>query len=248
MDDLEREFGLAGSTRNSKKPLAGLTILLVEDSRYFADAVRLLATKSGARLRRADSLASARTHMKVCAPDVILVDLCLPDGSGQEFIKEVRDANRHLAKPPAIVAMSGLESGAEKITALENGASTFLRKPFFDLAQFQQIILSVLPEIAQIKGPRSLPLGQAISPDQTALHSDLLRIDGLILDALEKEDRSMLKYCALSLQSIANVNKDQDLFETVTVLASRLTGGERWQKAAKRAHDILQERMVEPAT
>ncbi|NQZ71900.1 MAG: response regulator, partial [Dinoroseobacter sp.] len=45
--------------RPAGRPLLGLRLLLVEDSRFAAEAVRLMCLKSGARLRRADSIATA---------------------------------------------------------------------------------------------------------------------------------------------------------------------------------------------
>jgi hypothetical protein len=58
-----------------RRPLLGITVLLVEDSVYCSEAMRLLSIRSGARLRRADSLKSARRHLRIYRPDVMLVDI-----------------------------------------------------------------------------------------------------------------------------------------------------------------------------
>ena len=50
------------------QPLAGLTILAVEDSRFASESLRLLCLRSDARLRRADSLDQADRHLSVSAP------------------------------------------------------------------------------------------------------------------------------------------------------------------------------------
>ena len=78
----------------AEHPLAGLTVLVVEDSRYACEAMRLLCQHSGARLRRADSLAAAARHLRVYRPDVLIVDLGLPDGPGEALI--ARDGDRLL--------------------------------------------------------------------------------------------------------------------------------------------------------
>lgn len=47
------------------RPLLGLTVLVVEYSRYAYEAMRLLCLRSGARIRRADCIRSAHRHLQV---------------------------------------------------------------------------------------------------------------------------------------------------------------------------------------
>ena len=58
-----------------QRPLTGLTVLVIEDSRFASEAVRLLCLKSGARIRRADCLRSAARHLRTYRPAVVIVDL-----------------------------------------------------------------------------------------------------------------------------------------------------------------------------
>ena len=81
LDDL-----LPARPPSQDRPLAGLTLLLVEDSRLACEAMRLICRRSGARLRRADTLEAAERHLRSYRPGAVVVDLHLPDGSGLDLL------------------------------------------------------------------------------------------------------------------------------------------------------------------
>ncbi|WP_420023378.1 response regulator [Cereibacter azotoformans] len=144
-------------------PLAGLTLLAVEDSHFAAEAIRLLCHRSGARLRRADDLEGARKHLERYMPDAVIVDLGLPDGSGEMLIAQLA------AGPgPVIIAASGDPTRRE--AALSAGAHAFLEKPLDSLALFQQVLLDHLPGRPRLVEDETLP-----PPDPFSLREDLNR-------------------------------------------------------------------------
>ena len=106
------------------RPLMGVTILLVEDSRFSCEAVRLLCLRSGARIRRADTIASARRHLQTYRPAVVIIDLGLPDGSGLPLIANLA---RGLPRIDVILATSGDPDLSDD--AIAAGADGFLEKP-----------------------------------------------------------------------------------------------------------------------
>ena len=73
MDDLA-DF-MTSRPPTSAHPLLGRTVLVVEDSRFACEAMRLLCLRSGARIRRADSLRSAGRHLQAYRPSVVIVDM-----------------------------------------------------------------------------------------------------------------------------------------------------------------------------
>jgi CheY-like chemotaxis protein len=81
--------------------LQGVTILAVEDSRFACEALRLIARRAGARLRRAETMAAARDHLRVYRPDVVLIDLGLPDGRGDALIRDLAQGPRRPSVVPA---------------------------------------------------------------------------------------------------------------------------------------------------
>ena len=99
----------------ARRPLLGLTVLVVEDSRFACEAMRLLCLRSGARIRRADSLQHARRHLAVYRPAVVIVDLGLPDGSGESLIA---DLAMGVPRVDVVLGTSGDTDGSSRICPL----------------------------------------------------------------------------------------------------------------------------------
>lgn len=197
----------SGSLR--RQCLFAVTILLVEDSRSASEAIRLYAAESGARVRRADSLTAASRHLAVYRPNVVMVDLGLPDGDGIELIRHLASASMPLT---AIVALSGHDRSTWQAEAMAAGAATCLEKPIPSLRGFQEAVLSVLPDAATRRRPdeRELLLAGRATV-RAALEEDLLRAQGLLAEALPAGDAETVAYCAQFLQSVGEMLGDVDL-------------------------------------
>lgn len=178
-------------------PLQGLTILAVEDSRFASEALRLLCQRSGARLRRADTLEAAARHLSLYRPDVVIVDLGLPDGDGADLIRAL---SRHTGTGPVVLATSGDPAG--KALGLAAGAVAFLPKPPESVAAFQRAILR------HISGPAALDAAEAglpLQPDTLALRDDLAHAARLLAAARGAAQR---RYVAGFLGSLAQSAHD----------------------------------------
>lgn len=224
---------------NANKPLSGLNILLLEDSRYFAEAIRLMSVHSGARLRRAVSLETAHRHLKGYFPDVVLVDLGLPDGSGIDLIRELA-LRPHGA--PATIAISGNDDGAARTAALEAGAKCFLSKPLKDVASFQQVILSVVP--SSENQPRFSPrlVGEEVEPNENLLIDDLNQVGVHLQEAAEGNDKDTVIYCAQFLRSVARAAQDHKLLDAASDLSARLHGGDKWLEQYELVQSLIHDR------
>ncbi|PIE08419.1 MAG: response regulator [Rhodobacterales bacterium] len=184
-----------------ERPLNGLSLLIVEDSRCTTQAVRLLALGSGARLRRADSIAAAHRHLAVFRPSVVIVDMGLPDGSGADLIAELARAEPRV---PAVIGTSG-DAGTEE-AAMAAGADGFLAKPIESLALFQQAILNLLPRTQALRGPRALP-DRHVIPGRDAVAEDLEHA----ADMMEHGRLPDLPYAAQFLGTVAQAAHDPTL-------------------------------------
>ncbi len=201
MDDVFSLGQLPKATET--RPLLGLTVLAVEDSRFACEALRLLCLRSGARIRRADSLTSARRHLKVYRPSVMIADVGLPDGSGVDLIAEAAQASPRIS---VILGSSGDDTQAH--AALQAGADGFLAKPVVSLAEFQQAILAHLPDERQPRGPRSLP-HEVVQPDEIAFQDDMVHLASVLRD---RKDLTLIDYAARFAAGVALTADDEALF------------------------------------
>lgn len=190
------KFAFTGPDPGIVPPTAP-TLLLVEDSVYAADAIRLACRHVGLRLRRAASLAEARRHLGLYRPHAVLVDVGLPDGSGTELVGALAmDANR-----PRLIVATSAESAA-RAAAEAAGADLFLEKPLSGLEPFRQIARAI--------GSTGRPCSETgtLRPDAVALHQDLARLDGLI-----DHGRASAAYAAQFAEAVARAARDGQLAE-----------------------------------
>lgn len=216
------------------RPLLGLTILLVEDSRYASEAIRLMCLRSGARIRRADCLESARKHLRTYRPSVAIVDLGLPDGSGTELIRELVEG----ATPvQAVLATSGDPDGQER--AGEAGAMGFLEKPIRSISQFQQLILSFQPPEARPLGLRAMSEDTVI-PDMIAYRDDMAHVAELMDSPMPEQP---LDYIAQFVSGVARSAEDEPLEEAASLLSAHGQSEQDKTVAWQQLQDLVMTRL-----
>lgn len=222
----------------SARPLLGLTVLVVEDSRFASEAMRLLCLRSGARIRRADSLHHAHRHLAVYCPSVVIIDIGLPDGSGIDLI---RDLSGGKSGVEVVLGTSG-DPDAEQ-QSIKAGADGFLAKPVSSIGYFQSKILEHLPPERQPKGIRMLS-DEAVEPDHVALRDDLTAAAIALEDPT---DQRALRYLTQFLGGVARSVEDTNLEQETAALAKLQSSGHAVHGQVARVAALVQDRLAKTA-
>ena len=102
-------------------------ILLVEDNLKIQELNReLLEEASGYNVSLAMNLAQARASIKKRSPDLIVLDIMLPDGSGLDFLKELRSTD---VKTPVLL-LTALSETSDEIRGIQEGGDDYIAKPY----------------------------------------------------------------------------------------------------------------------
>jgi len=104
---------------------AMFSVLIVEDDAGIRGVLRMLLESQRYRVVEAESGARGTIEARSHRPDLIIVDLGLPDRDGQAVIREVRRF-----APVPILVLSARTMEADKIAALDAGADDYVAKPF----------------------------------------------------------------------------------------------------------------------
>ena len=102
------------------------TILIVEDDKYIIHFLSVSFREENHGFQVAKSVKEAVSLFYANRPDVVILDLGLPDGDGMEVIERIRE----IADTPVIV-VSARQEEDEKIRALDAGADDYVTKPFY---------------------------------------------------------------------------------------------------------------------
>ena len=102
-----------------------LRVLVVEDDREIRSLLQSSLSVEGFSVQTAVSLSEARALLQHSTPDLLILDLGLPDGDGVDLVRELR---RQHTVP--VIVVSARHQEAQKIELLDAGADDYLTKPF----------------------------------------------------------------------------------------------------------------------
>lgn len=104
---------------------AGELVLVVEDEPQMRKFIRASLSSHGYRILEAERASEALALSTSHNPELVLLDLGLPDGDGIVLTKRLREGSR---VPIIVISARGLEE--DKVAALDAGADDYLTKPF----------------------------------------------------------------------------------------------------------------------
>jgi two-component system response regulator AtoC len=117
-----------------------LHALIVEDEPSFLEALSEIVRREGFEVTAAPTLAEARTRLAEARPDVLLLDLHLPDGPGLDLLASSETDN--LTATTDIVLITGLASVETAVEALRRGVADYLSKPI-EVPRLKAILANV---------------------------------------------------------------------------------------------------------
>lgn len=130
-------------------PQRTLMVLIIEDEELFGKAVAKRLGKAGYHCQHATTLAKAEQSLRELTPDLILLDMRLPDGSGLDFLQRLRGG---LGADIPVLVMSAYGELEDAVAAMKLNASDYLKKP----VDLDELLVNVEKVLAKAEMARSL--------------------------------------------------------------------------------------------
>jgi two-component system response regulator RegX3 len=136
-------------------------VLVVEDEESFSDALSYMLRKEGFEVSVAPTGTSALTEFDRTGADIVLLDLMLPEMSGTEVCRQLRQRSR-----VPIIMVTARDSEIDKVVGLEIGADDYVTKPY-----------SPRELVARIRAVLRRRSTEAAEPDTPTLAAGPVRMD-----------------------------------------------------------------------
>jgi two-component system response regulator AdeR len=135
-------------------------VLVVEDDPEIALLLERYLTRSGYRTVRASTGLTALSHLQMLRPDLVVLDVGLPDIDGFDLLAKIR---RDSLVP--VIFVSAMDDDTDKLLGLKLGADDYVTKPFNP----QEVVARVG---AVLKRTRGIAGSEVIRHDQIEVHLD----------------------------------------------------------------------------
>ena len=128
-------------------------ILIVEDDAHIRRLLRVAAERAGYRVGEAATAREGLSLLDIDKPDLVLLDLGLPDRDGLELLQLVK------ARGAAAIVVSARSDTAEKVAALDLGADDYVTKPFDTEELLARARTALRHRVTDHGGPAVLTIG-----------------------------------------------------------------------------------------
>jgi two-component system nitrogen regulation response regulator NtrX len=135
------------------------TVLVVEDESFSRQLFKMILEDDNYQYVGVETLAEARNYLEKNLPDLIVLDVQLPDGNGLEFFNWLCD--QEVSVP--VIIMTAFGSISDAVKAIKKGAYDFIPKPFEDTNKVRNLIKNAL-EHGRLKQENSLLRARLESP------------------------------------------------------------------------------------
>jgi two-component system response regulator RegX3 len=161
------------------------TILLVEDERSITEPLAEALVREGFDPHVAATVADALEAAERLAPDLVLLDVMLPDGSGFDVCRELR-----LTSKVPIIMLTARGEEADRVVGLELGADDYVVKPF----SAREVVARIRAVLRRAESPQRVPETGAIeigevrldpAKREATLGGDVLELSRKEFDVLE---------------------------------------------------------------
>ena len=162
-----------------------MRILLVEDDRSLAAGLQAALSREGFAVNHVACGAHALTAVRAEPPDMVVLDLGLPDMDGLQVLSALRETNRSLP----VLLLTARDGAEDKVRGLDRGADDYMAKPF-DVKELAARLRVIERRLSSAASNSCLTVG-AVALD-TAAHTvligaqpvDLPRREYMLLKAL----------------------------------------------------------------
>ncbi|MEL6150356.1 MAG: response regulator [Chloroflexota bacterium] len=117
---------LSGAVTAAKKP----SVLIVEDTEELAEVIQATLENKGMAVRWVSHGSRGITQIKKDAPDVLLLDIGLPDMTGWKMLEELREWKSDPGQLPTVVVITAYGDPANRLIGKLQGIHSYLIKPF----------------------------------------------------------------------------------------------------------------------
>ncbi|GIH13013.1 response regulator transcription factor [Rugosimonospora africana] len=155
-------------------------VLVVEDEEHVSDALSYLLRKEGYEVCLAATGTQALTEFDRTGPDIVLLDLGLPDISGLDVCRGIRSEST-----VPIVMVTARDSEIDKVVGLEMGADDYVTKPYSSRELFARIRAILRRRRGEVRKPTAAML--AAGPVQVDAQRHVVTVRGDEIDLPLKE-------------------------------------------------------------